>query len=74
MAPLFFKEIVMVTINGEKVNTSGCTISEMLVNQGYDSKKVVVEINLNIIPKENFDNTVIEENDSIEVLSFVGGG
>lgn len=74
MAPLFFKEIVMVTINGEKVNTSGCTISEMLVNQGYDSKKVVVEINLNIIPKEDFDNTVIEENDSIEVLSFVGGG
>ena len=46
----------------------------MLEDEGYDSKKVVVELNLMIIPKEDYDKIIIKENDSIEVLSFVGGG
>jgi sulfur carrier protein len=35
---------------------------------------VVVEINGNIVEKDNFDNTFIKENDKVEVVRFVGGG
>ncbi len=64
----------MVKVNGEIIKASGKTILEMLEDEGYDSKKVVVELNLMIIPKEDYDKIIIKENDSIEVLSFVGGG
>ena len=64
----------MVKVNGEIIKASGKTIHEMLEDEGYDSKKVVVELNLMIIPKEDYDKIIIKENDSIEVLNFVGGG
>ncbi len=64
----------MVKVNGEIIKASGKTILEMLEDEGYDSKKVVVELNLMIIPKEDYDKIIIKDNDSIEVLSFVGGG
>lgn len=64
----------MVKVNGEIIKASGKTILEMLEDEGYDSGKVVVELNLMIIPKEDYDKIIIKENDSIEVLSFVGGG
>ena len=67
-------EVSMVKVNGEIIKASGKTILEMLEDEGYDSKKVVVELNLMIIPKEDYDKIIIKENDSIEVLSFVGGG
>ena len=64
----------MVKVKGEIIKASGKTILEMLEDEGYDSKKVVVELNLMIIPKEDYDKIIIKDNDSIEVLSFVGGG
>ncbi|MGL5153045.1 MAG: sulfur carrier protein ThiS, partial [Clostridium sp.] len=37
-------------------------------------KKVVVEVNFEIINNENYGSFIVKENDSLEVLSFVGGG
>ena len=47
---------------------------EYLKDAGYQLEKIVVERNLEIIPRDQLENVVIQENDSIEVLSFVGGG
>ncbi len=49
-------------------------ILEYLKDAGYQLEKIVVERNLEIIPRDQLENVVIQENDSIEVLSFVGGG
>ncbi|MEI7942147.1 MAG: sulfur carrier protein ThiS [Candidatus Riflemargulisbacteria bacterium] len=35
---------------------------------------VVVEHNLKIIGKELWETTILQENDSIEIVRFVGGG
>ena len=35
---------------------------------------VVVEQNLQIIPQDQLENTLIQEGDQIEILCFVGGG
>lgn len=64
----------MVIINGEEKNCAGETILSYLNKEGYNPKRVVVEKNLVIIPKEKLAEEVIEENDSIEILNFVGGG
>lgn len=64
----------MVTINGEQKYLAGQNLYQYLSNEGFDLNRVVVERNLEIIPKEILAEIQIEENDSIEVLNFVGGG
>lgn len=64
----------MVRINGEEKSLAGMNLLEYLKDAGYQPEKIVVERNLEIIPRNQLQNTVIQENDSIEVLSFVGGG
>ncbi len=35
---------------------------------------VVVELNLSILQKEDWEHTVLKEGDRIEIIGFVGGG
>ena len=64
----------MVTINGEQKNLAVHNLYQYLTNEGFYLNIVFVERNLDIIPKEILAEIQIEENDSIEVLNFVGGG
>ena len=64
----------MVTINGEEKNAAGKTIYAYFSEEGYDTSRVVVEQNLQIIPQDQLENTLIQEGDQIEILCFVGGG
>ena len=50
------------------------TISEYLATTDYDPKIIAVECNEEIVPKAKYDETVIQNGDVIEVVSFVGGG
>ena len=62
-------------INGKKYEfTENSTISEILKKLNVNKERVVVEVNLNIIHQEEYDSFIVKENDSLEVLSFVGGG
>ena len=64
----------MVTVNGEEKNAAGETIYAYLLEEGYDTSRVVVEQNLTIIPQDQLENTMIKEGDQLEILCFVGGG
>ena len=64
----------MVKINGEELNIDGKTVSEYLAEKNYDVKRVAVERNGDIVPKSQYDKTILQDGDSIEVVSFVGGG
>ena len=64
----------MVSINGEKVNADGMSISEYLANTSYDLKKIAIERNEAIVPKAKYDETVLCDGDSVEIVNFVGGG
>lgn len=64
----------MVTVNGEKVQASGQTITEYLNNAGYNAERVVVELNLQIVSKEKYSEHILKKDDSVEILNFVGGG
>lgn len=65
----------MAYINGkEQKEAVGKSIRTYLAETGYKESQVAVERNGAIVPKQEFENTIIEEEDTIEVLSFVGGG
>lgn len=65
----------MITINGEKFeNFDGKTVSEVIELKKYKTVFVAVEINGTIIKKSEYDKTVLNDGDEMEVVSFVGGG
>ena len=50
------------------------SLLDFLISKSLDPEKVVVELNLDIIDKQNLKDTLLKENDSLEILRFVGGG
>ena len=62
-------------INGEKFHLSkDIILKDFLIDQGYDIDRVAVEKNGDIIPKANFTIDTICNEDSLEIVQFVGGG
>lgn len=64
----------MVKVNGELLAIAGKTAAEYLSEANYDVARVAIECNGRIIPKAEYGKTVFLDGDSIEVVSFVGGG
>ncbi|HHW20486.1 MAG TPA: sulfur carrier protein ThiS [Thermodesulfovibrio thiophilus] len=63
-----------VKVNGVLMNVSASTIAELLSELQIDPDRVVVEVNLEIVKKERFNEFTIKDGDSIEIVNFVGGG
>lgn len=64
----------MVKINGEEKAAAGKNLLEYLRETGFEPERVVVERNLEIIPGDRLGSVMIQDEDVIEVLRFVGGG
>lgn len=62
-------------VNGKEMNfEENITIDELLNKLNLSKDKVVVELNLEIICKEEYSTRLINHEDKIEIVSFVGGG
>ena len=64
----------MVKINGEILDIDGMSVSEYLKTTSYDIKRIAVACNGDIVPKSKYDETILKDGDSVEVVRFVGGG
>ena len=64
----------MVKINGESLAVSGKSVLEYLESADYDPKRVAVECNGRIVPRAQYAEWILQDEDCLEVVSFVGGG
>lgn len=64
----------MVKINGTELDTAGKTIAEYLETTDYNRSRIAVERNGEIVPKADYESTLLKDGDVVEVVSFVGGG
>lgn len=64
----------MVVINGEKLDIDGMILLTYLEENNYPLERIAVEINEEIVPKSQYDTVVLNDGDTVEVVSFVGGG
>ena len=63
----------MINVNGKE--TENCkNLSVLLENSGFRRDRIAVEINGEIIKKSDYDKTVLNDGDKIEVVSLEGGG
>lgn len=50
------------------------SLVELLKDLKVDPNRIVVEINYEIINREDIEGRLLNEDDSIEIISFMGGG
>ena len=64
-----------IKINGKIQSVDkNINLLELIKSLGLSSCRVVTEYNLRIVPTEEREKTFLKENDSLEIISFVGGG
>lgn len=62
------------TLNGKETELQAGTVLELLKSQQIEPNLVAVELNEQMIERENFDKTPLREGDRVELHYFMGGG
>ncbi|NOY69909.1 MAG: sulfur carrier protein ThiS [Deltaproteobacteria bacterium] len=66
---------MIITLNGEtREFKTPLTVAELLKELDLDARLVVVEKNMQIVEPGDMANTQVDQGDSIEILTMVGGG
>ena len=67
--------MIHITVNGSKVELENLvTVTEFLTSRNYTLTRIAVELNGAILPKSAYSATTLTEADTMEVVTFVGGG
>ncbi len=62
-------------VNGDPMDLpDGATVAALLEQVKLRPELVVVELNLNILKREDLPRTALKEGDQVEIVHFVGGG
>jgi thiamine biosynthesis protein ThiS len=62
------------TINGETQVLSAETLGALITGLGMKPDRVAIELNREIVPRDQWPQTPLHEGDRIEIVQFVGGG
>jgi thiamine biosynthesis protein ThiS len=66
---------VRIHLNGEPHDLAApVTVAVLLESLGIDPRRVAVEHNLTVVRRGDYDKTMVEEADEVEIVNFVGGG
>lgn len=64
-----------IVINGDsKEIPNGLNLEDVLNFFSLPSQRVAVELNKTVVPRREWNTTMVAESDKIEVIHFVGGG
>ena len=66
---------VQIRLNGEDQSVAeGVSVSDLLTELGLGGRRVAVELNRDILPRDRYPTTMLAAGDVVEVVQFVGGG
>lgn len=64
-----------VTVNGQTREVPpGTTLAALVRQLNVRTDRIATERNLKVVPKAQYEATVLQEGDKLEVVTFVGGG
>lgn len=64
-----------IKVNGEIREFPEATTLQMLIQSlGLESKVMAAAVNMEIVKQDAWDQAVLNDGDTIELLDFVGGG
>ena len=62
------------TVNGAERETQADTLEALLAELGLAGRPVAAERNGGVVPKKEHAATALEDNDTLELVTLVGGG
>ncbi len=66
---------MQILINGStKTMTAAITVASLLQEMSVPSGSVVVELNRAILQPDSYATVLLQDNDQVEIIRFVGGG
>jgi thiamine biosynthesis protein ThiS len=68
-------QFCQIQVNGESRKTkTGVTVADLLRELEIKPDRVAVELNLQVLDRQEFERRNLSEGDRIEIISFIGGG
>lgn len=65
---------MQVTINGKPEDLQANNVLDILKHKDVDPHMVAVELNTQIIERDQLETTTVKDGDKLEFLFFMGGG
>jgi thiamine biosynthesis protein ThiS len=66
---------MIIVINGEaREFPDGLTLGALITQLAMKPDRVAVELNLEIVPRPQWESTALKDGDKLEIVHFVGGG
>lgn len=66
---------MLIQLNGEQRDfPDGLNLAALVEQLGMKADRVAVELNLEIVPRANWQATRLKPGDKLEIVHFVGGG
>jgi sulfur carrier protein len=66
---------VKVRVNGRETDVrAGTTVAELVDVLGLRDRRVAVEINRDVVARDEWTRRSVTESDTVEIVQFVGGG
>ena len=66
---------MLLTINGKQQSfPDSLTLVQLIEQLGMKGDRVAVELNRDIVPRNQWSETLLKEGDRLEIVHFVGGG
>lgn len=67
--------MITVSINDQPQQLpAGSTVSQVLQQLGYQCEEIAVAINMEFVPRSEYEERVLLERDCVEILAPVQGG
>jgi len=67
--------VAKIQLNGSSYEINeGTNLNELLNKLKIKKNKVAIEINGEIVEKNKYPNLVLNKNDKVEIVHFIGGG
>lgn len=64
-----------IIVNGDPSEVTGeTTVAAVVAQRSQDGKGIAVALNGEVVPRAGWNDTLLSENDKVEVLAARGGG
>jgi len=64
-----------IQVNGKQRTFEGtCTVEQLLNELNMGGQPCAVEVNTAVVPRREHADRVLSDGDSVEIVTFVGGG
>jgi thiamine biosynthesis protein ThiS len=70
------EQVMQVQINGEprEFRHTSLRLSELVEQLSLAPQRIAIEVNRQIVPRANWEQTQVHDGDRVEIVHFVGGG